>query len=73
MKELYRHLFACPAVFHQGMWTIDAGSIAVGRYFNLNPVQSWAPDFVQLPFKPFKHSSCHMAGNKKLTDQSFVF
>ena len=37
------------------MGTIDAGAIAVGRYFNLNPVQSRAPDFVQLPFKPFKH------------------
>ena len=57
MKELYRHMFACPAVSHQGMWTIDAGSIAVGRYFNLNPVQSWAPNFVQMLFKPFKHSN----------------
>ncbi|MBW2163196.1 MAG: hypothetical protein JRF43_01770 [Deltaproteobacteria bacterium] len=37
------------------MGTIDAGSIAKGRYFNLDPVHGWTLDFVQLSFKPFKH------------------
>ena len=55
MKQIYWHVFACPMVFHQGVGTMDAVSIAMGCYFNVYPVQSWAPDFVQLPFKPFKH------------------
>ena len=36
-------------------------------YFNLDPVQGWAPDFVQLPFKPFKHgnySGCWVHGSR---------
>ena len=46
-----------PAVSHHGMGTIDTGCIAVGCYLNLNPVQGWTANFVQLSFDPFKHVS----------------
>ena len=42
---------------HDGMRTINTGSVAVGRYLNLDPVQGRAANLVQLSFDPFKHVS----------------
>jgi len=55
MKQLQAHVFGCPAVFQEGVGAIDTGCIAMGRDFNLDPVQGRAADLVHLCFEPLKH------------------
>lgn len=63
MKQLYGHVFVRPAVFQEGVGAIDTRCIAMGRYLNLDPVQGWAADLVQLFFNPLKHLK-YLAGRQ---------
>ena len=52
IEEFNRHMSICPTVVHEGVRTVDAQSVTVCRYLNLNPVQVGAIELVQLSFDP---------------------